>query len=158
MRKNFEKRVGRTQDQLRKVLERADRTLWRCDPKDHVEGKTYLQLTRLLQGYIENEVDMNNQGGCWENCGHYQLTESYSCYKELYCSQQPKCRGKLLFCTFVDSDMWICPAKTSDIRRYDYIEYESGRLLGQKTSCTRGTTKVTNSRIFVKPRLIRTIF
>lgn len=28
------------------------------------------------------------------------------------------------------------------MRRYEYIEYENGRVLGQKASCTRGTTKV----------------
>lgn len=101
MRKNFERRTARTQEQLRKVLERADRVLWRCDPSTHEDGKTYIEITKLLQGYLENEVDLNNQEGCWENCNHYQITESFGCYKDLYCSRQPKCRGKLLYCTFV---------------------------------------------------------
>lgn len=103
MRKNFERRATKSQELMQKVLERSDRMLWRCDPNTHKEGETFLQVTRLLQGYIENEVDLNRDGGCWETCSHYQLTESYGCFKELYCAKQPKCSGKLLFCTFVVS-------------------------------------------------------
>lgn len=100
MRKNFERRAAKSQELMQKVMEISDRDLWRCDPSKHVEGSTYLQVTRLLQGYIENEVDLNRDGQCWETCPHYQLTESYGCFKELYCAKQPKCSGKLLFCTF----------------------------------------------------------
>lgn len=110
MRKRFEERVEKTQLVMRKVMERADRSVWRCDPRHHIEGETYITVTRLLQGYIENEVDMNNDNTCRENCGAYQFTESYSCYKELFCARQPKCSGKLLNCQFFDSDMWICPS------------------------------------------------
>ena len=106
MRKNFERRATKAQELMQKVLERADRSLWRCDPNTHKEGSSYLQITRLLQGYIENEVDLNRDGGCWETCSHYQLTESYGCFKDLYCSKQPKCSGKLLFCTFVVSNYY----------------------------------------------------
>lgn len=106
----FEERVEKTQLVMRKVMERADRSVWRCDPRHHIEGETYITVTRLLQGYIENEVDMNNDNTCRENCNAYQFTESYSCYKELFCARQPKCSGKLLNCQFFDSDMWICPS------------------------------------------------
>lgn len=160
MRRNFERRAEKSQELMQKVLERADRTLWRCDPAKHEEGKTFIEVTRLLQGYIENEVDLNKDGGCWETCSHYQLTESYGCFKELYCARQPKCQGKLLYCTFVvsnkaqlelfdnyylinkDSDMWVCPSAPTSARRYEYIEYESGKVLGEKKACTRGHTKV----------------
>ena len=106
MRKNFERRATKSQELMQKVMEISDRELWRCDPSVHKEGTTYLQVTRLLQGYIENEVDLNKDGGCWETCPHYQLTESYGCFKELYCSKQPKCSGKLLFCNFFVSTLF----------------------------------------------------
>lgn len=38
--------------------------------------------------------------------------------------------------------MWVCPAAPTSDRRYEYIEYENGKTLGQKQYCTRGTTKV----------------
>lgn len=110
MRERFEDRVEKTQLLMRKVMERADRSVWRCDPRHHIEGETFITVTRLLQGYIENEVDMNNDNTCRENCQAYQFTETYSCYKELFCARQPKCSGKLLNCQFFDSDMWICPS------------------------------------------------
>lgn len=110
MRDRFNERTLKTQEVIRKVMERADRSVWRCDPNHHVEGETYEAVTRLLQGYVENEVDMNNDNTCRENCGAYQFTESYTCYKDLYCARQPKCSGKILNCQFYDSDMWICPS------------------------------------------------
>lgn len=110
LRQRFEDRVEKTQKVMRKVMERADRSVWRCDPRHHIEGETFITVTRLLQGYIENEVDMNNDNTCRENCAAYQFTETFSCYKELFCARQPKCSGKLLNCQFFDSDMWICPS------------------------------------------------
>lgn len=114
MRSRFEARTNKTQQLLKRVIERASNALWRCDPGKHIEGDTFERLTRLLQGYIENEVDLNNEETCRETCGHYQYTESSGCFKELYCSKQPRCQGKLLYCQYLDSDMWICPAVSGD--------------------------------------------
>lgn len=114
MRDRFNERVIKTQERLRKVMERASRIVHRCDPRHHVEGETFIQVTRLLQGFIQNEVDMNVDNTCRENCGAYQVAETYGCFKELYCAKQPKCSGKLLNCQFFDSDMWICPSVSFD--------------------------------------------
>lgn len=142
MKQRFEQRTKKTQENVKKVLQIADRTLLRCDPSHHIDGETYTSLTRLLQGYIENEVDLNTDGTCRESCNHYQYAESHGCFKNMYCAKQPKCHGKLLNCQFVDSDMWICQANSNSSRRYDYIEYENGRILGAKKSCSRSTEKV----------------
>lgn len=149
MRKNFERRTTRSQELMQKVMERADRFLWRCDPQSFVEGANYLQITRLLQGYIENEVDLNKDGQCWDTCTAYQLAESHGCYKELYCARQPKCAGKLLYCQFFDADMWVCPSSSLSDRRYEFIEYENGKTLGEKQSCNRGTTKVCSMKLLI---------
>ncbi|XP_062700151.1 uncharacterized protein LOC109408928 isoform X2 [Aedes albopictus] len=145
MRRRFEDRTNRTQALLQRVMTQASREYWRCDPDHgkHKEGETYVQLTRLLQGYIENEVDMNTDNTCKENCAYYNWgVKQEQCYKDLYCSKQAKCAGKMYKCEYVDSDMWICPAASSSNRRYEYIEYENGMVLGQKKHCTRGSTKV----------------
>ncbi|XP_059609555.1 uncharacterized protein LOC132256957 isoform X2 [Phlebotomus argentipes] len=142
MRQRFENRTEKTQELVQRVLERADREVWRCDPDVHIEGETYEQFTRLLQGYVENEVDMNTDGTCKENCAAYTFSESHGCFKDLYCAQQPQCKGRILNCTYVDSDMWICPSKLHTNRRYEYIRYENGRVLGEESTCARGTTKV----------------
>lgn len=41
-----------------------------------------------------------------------------------------------------DSDMWVCPSSPISMRRYEYIEYENGKVLGEKKYCSLGTTKV----------------
>jgi Domain of unknown function (DUF4803) len=38
--------------------------------------------------------------------------------------------------------MWVCPSSPNSLRRYEYIEYENGKLLGEKQSCQLGTSKV----------------
>uniref|UniRef100_U5EP73 Putative secreted protein n=1 Tax=Corethrella appendiculata TaxID=1370023 RepID=U5EP73_9DIPT len=145
MRNNFEDRIEKTQAILQKVMERSDRDIWRCDPNKFIENENYLQITRLLQGYIENEVDMNSDSTCRENCGAYPVADIHGCYQDLYCAKQPKCTGKLYDCMYEDSDMWICPASSKSNRRYEYIEYENGKVFGNKKDanyCPRGTTKV----------------
>lgn len=110
MRKAFEERAARTQTLLREVMLVADKQVWRCDPQTHIEGVTYEAVTRLLQGYVENEVDMNTDQTCRENCGAYTFAENHGCFKDMYCAKQQRCSGKILNCQYVDSDMWICPA------------------------------------------------
>ncbi|ETN67800.1 hypothetical protein AND_000368 [Anopheles darlingi] len=144
-RNELQTRLNRTHELLQRAMEQTSRDYWRCDPERqaHRENETYLQFTRLLQGYIENEVDMNTENTCRETCGHYQYGHRQEqCYKELYCTRQPKCAGRIYDCEYVDSDMWICPSAPQSQRRYEYIEYENGMVRGRKGYCPRGTTKV----------------
>uniref|UniRef100_A0A182N8H5 Uncharacterized protein n=1 Tax=Anopheles dirus TaxID=7168 RepID=A0A182N8H5_9DIPT len=144
-RDELQTRLNRTQQLLQSVMRQTSGDYWRCDPEpgSHRENTTYVQFTRLLQGYVENEVDMNVESTCRESCAHYQYGhEQHQCYKELYCSQQPKCAGRIYDCEYIDSDMWICPAAPGSQRRYEYIEYENGELRGRKQHCPRGTSKV----------------
>lgn len=45
-----------------------------------------------------------------------------------------------------DADMWICPASPLSTRRYDFIEFENGKVLGEKKYCGLGTTKVSETK------------
>ncbi|KOB66538.1 Uncharacterized protein OBRU01_21101 [Operophtera brumata] len=140
-RQRYSERTGQAAAAARAALSLASRDLYRCDPSVHEEGVTYDQVTRLLQGYIENEVDMNPEGTCRENCEFYSLAKRHGCYKD-QCVQQKRCDGRIINCKYVDSDMWVCPASASSGRRYDWIEFENGRTMGKVGSCRRGTTKV----------------
>uniref|UniRef100_A0A182SFA4 Uncharacterized protein n=1 Tax=Anopheles maculatus TaxID=74869 RepID=A0A182SFA4_9DIPT len=144
-RNELQTRMSRAQQLMQSVMRQTSGEYWRCDPErgTHRENTTYVQFTRLLQGYIENEVDMNTDNTCRETCDHYQYGhEQHQCYKELYCSKQPKCAGRIYDCEYIDSDMWICPAAPGSQRRYEYIEYENGEIRGRKQHCPRGTSKV----------------
>ncbi|KAG7308933.1 hypothetical protein JYU34_006203 [Plutella xylostella] len=141
-RQRYSERSTQTAAAARAALAMASRDLHRCDPPAHVEGQTYAEVTRLLQGYIENEVDMNPDGTCKENCAFYTLAENYGCFRDQYCQRQEKCKGRILECQYIDSDMWVCPAGRNSNRRYEWIEYENGRTLGHAGTCMRGSTKV----------------
>ncbi|KAK9883216.1 hypothetical protein WA026_001406 [Henosepilachna vigintioctopunctata] len=141
-RMNYEERSNQAVQVVKNAMKEASREYWRCDPKEHVKGKTYEEITQLLQGYIINEVDMNSDGTCRENCQEYQYAKNYGCFKNLFCRQQRPCNGKILNCKFIDSDMEVCTADPRSGRRYESIEYENGLVYGRKQSCPRGVTKV----------------
>uniref|UniRef100_A0A224XL13 Putative conserved secreted protein n=1 Tax=Panstrongylus lignarius TaxID=156445 RepID=A0A224XL13_9HEMI len=142
MRQTYLERLQQQALIVRSTMVHSKNDLWKCDPKTHIEGQTYTEITRFLQGFIVNEVDMNSDNTCRENCGYYQYSRQHTCFQNLFCSKQAACRGNIVKCTFVDSDMWICLAPRWGKRRYDWIEYENGRILGDKKSCSRGVTKV----------------
>ncbi|XP_063624573.1 uncharacterized protein LOC134796349 isoform X1 [Cydia splendana] len=141
-RQRYAERTEKTAAAAKAALAMSKRGVYRCDPAQHKEGETFAQVTRLLQGYIENEVDMNTDGTCRDNCAYYSLAERKGCFKELYCAKQRPCNGRILNCQYIDSDMWVCPAGRNSNRRYEWIEYENGRTLGRAGKCTLGTTKV----------------
>ncbi|XP_014597925.1 PREDICTED: uncharacterized protein LOC106783674 isoform X1 [Polistes canadensis] len=134
----------RTSETLRAVktaMAFAPQDFWRCDPFRYEQDKTYVELNQLFQGYIVNEVDLNGGSTCRENCAYYVYAKIHGCYDNQFCAQQRMCSGKLVNCEFIDSDMWVCPSKDSS-RRYDYIEYENGKVFGQKQTCQKSVTKV----------------
>ncbi|KAK9296369.1 hypothetical protein QLX08_009591 [Tetragonisca angustula] len=139
----YEQRTRETLRAVKTAMAFAPRQLWRCDARLHKLDNTYTKLTQLFQGYIVNEVDLNSEATCRENCAYYEYSKVSGCYKNLFCSQQRKCSGKVLKCEYIDSDMWICPSSSQNSdRRYDYIEYENGMIYGQKNTCSKPVTKV----------------
>ena len=66
--------------EAQEVIKDLSNTFWRCDPAKHEEGKTFEQVTELLQGYMENEVDLNRDGTCNNNCAYYQHAKREGCY------------------------------------------------------------------------------
>ncbi|KAH8248912.1 hypothetical protein KR032_004233, partial [Drosophila birchii] len=105
MHEGFQRRTNRTLLRFKDVMSIADRTVRRCDPPHHKSGVTYEEVTRLLQGYIENEVDLNGDGTCRKDCAHYDYTFNYGCYDNEFCSKQPACSGRVLDCKYVESTM-----------------------------------------------------
>ncbi|CAG9773540.1 unnamed protein product [Ceutorhynchus assimilis] len=132
----FEKRVNETMSVFRGAMEIAPMHYWKCDPKEQIKGKTYEEFTRLLQGHIQNEVDMNNGGTCRESCDSYPTTKNHGCYDgdSKYCREIERCNGQIIKCRFVESHMEICPSQ-NPLRRYDHIVYESGKTYGEYKTC-----------------------
>ncbi|XP_017079429.1 uncharacterized protein LOC108113372 [Drosophila eugracilis] len=125
MRQNHQKRIDQATEVLQKVMSKSTRLYWRCDPEknNHVEGKTYGRVTRLLQGFVENEVNLNPDQHCRGTCQDYHDTRISGCYDpdNEFCSQQPTCNGRLYNCNLIESDISICLSSNTSIRRYEYI-------------------------------------
>ncbi|XP_015431569.1 PREDICTED: uncharacterized protein LOC107187895 isoform X2 [Dufourea novaeangliae] len=135
-------RTSETVRAVKTAMAFAPRDLWMCDSENPKLNETYTELTDLFQGIIVNEVDLNPQSSCRENCAYYGYSKVFGCYKNQFCSRQRHCSGKILNCEYVDADMWVCPSAKNSNRRYEYIEYENGKVFGQKGSCNRDVTKV----------------
>ncbi|XP_062124578.1 uncharacterized protein LOC133837734 isoform X2 [Drosophila sulfurigaster albostrigata] len=142
VRLNYQNVSENALDTLQSTMEKADRVIWRCDPEKHIPNVTYDEVTRVLQGYVENEVDLSNDESCSETCSDYQNTTTKGCFKQKFCSQQPQCSGHIYDCQLVDSDLSICQSNENNSRRYDYIEYEEGQKFGQGENCSRDVNNV----------------
>ncbi|KAH8334474.1 hypothetical protein KR059_010571, partial [Drosophila kikkawai] len=137
VREGFERRMNRTRKLIKDQMSVPDQSVWRCDPEEPKAGVTYDEVTRLLQGHIENEVDLSPDRTCRRDCAHYQLARSYSCQDGELCTKQPSCRGRLHNCQFLESNLEVCHSERGSNRRYDFIQGESGRHLGPAKGCSR---------------------
>lgn len=139
MRNKYQQRIEHSKKVLTNVMTRTGRVYWRCDPKNWQSelGVTYDQVTRLLQGYVENEVNLNTDSSCFQSCEDFVDVRTEGCLENELCNKQPKCSGRLHSCRFIDAHMTVCQsnnATTNNLRRYDYIKYDDGRLLGDNDS------------------------
>lgn len=113
---------------LRKVLRYTGRTYWRCDPQagNHVLGKTYAEITRLMQGYLENEINLSAESSCYETCEDYQDARVEGCHKDTICKDEMKCTGRVHSCRLIGSEMNVCHGNETTLRRYEFISYDNG--------------------------------
>lgn len=64
---------------------------------------------------------MSHDRSCTDGCEYYSYVNNPDCSnKDPLCTRQPKCKGRVLDCSFVDEDMSICFA-VSNQRNY-YIK------------------------------------
>lgn len=138
LRNEFEEMTVKCLQKSVEIFEKADRTVWRCDPENYIENSTYLQITRLLQGHIENEMDLNNDRSCDQTCNNFHVTNDFGCSERSICRRQTKCQGKILNCGTVEDNMWVCPSSQKSSRRYEYLVYDNGRTLGEAKPCNNG--------------------
>ncbi|XP_017130381.1 uncharacterized protein LOC108148045 isoform X2 [Drosophila elegans] len=132
-RRAYKRRTPSTLPRIMDLMSRADRSVWSCDSREHY---TYTEVTRLLQGYIANEVDLSPYGTCWSDCAHYKSIKSEGGFDDNLNFEQPKCSGRVYDCRSVESNMKVCSAEYFSNRRYQFIQYESGKVHGKGGSCS----------------------
>lgn len=80
------------------------------------ESTEHEMITGFLQGFIENEINMNREQTCKNTCEEYRLTRQWGCHNDTLCGvplknqRINKCRGTLRDCEFIGSDLEICPS------------------------------------------------
>lgn len=82
--------------------------------KTYNAEETDNQITHLLDGYVDNEVNLNNNDDCTQTCSDYTITRNYGCFKGTYCEKEEQafstCKGTVVDCQFIESDLEICSA------------------------------------------------
>ncbi|CAG9863090.1 unnamed protein product [Phyllotreta striolata] len=136
-RSQYEERTLMLTTDLALYMNSQTNKMHRCDPKVHVEGKTYTQLTQLIQAHIENEADMNPASSCKQTCSTYSSATSYRCYDSSseYCNKRKPCNGKIYDCRFMQSHFTTCISPSNSLRRYEFIDLKN-KVLGEKTYCS----------------------
>jgi hypothetical protein len=94
------------------------------------------QITNFLNGYIDHEINLNQDGSCWNSCEDFKWTRNYRCSDGTFCDQQRKigntaaCDGTVVDCSYIDSGMTICPSVRLDrIVNYTFFRIYSCRLI-----------------------------
>lgn len=71
----------------------------------------YEQITKFLQGYIDNDVNLNNVDTCTRSCSDYKLTASYDCHPGTLCASNStqesltRCFGSIRDCYELDNSL-----------------------------------------------------
>lgn len=142
-RKLFRERYDAMQTNTHELLKNTSRRKWTCDKDNYPGAKslrnisvsghlfhtfiwnfilfsilssaTYYQITRFIQGYVDNEVNLNPDASCSQTCEDYTRTHNYDCQSGTLCGEphidraSTKCNGTILYCAFIDDDLIACP-------------------------------------------------
>lgn len=115
LRTKYLDRTFQSQAIVKHLLDNSKRDIWKCDPNRYSIGM-FEEVTHFLQGYIDNEVNLNPDGTCRNTCSDYKVTKNYLCYDGTYCGQVPEgpnrdrliCKGTVVDCQFIGSDLNVC--------------------------------------------------
>lgn len=103
---------------------------------------TYHQITRFIQGYVDNEINLNADTSCSHSCSDFQQTTNFGCQPKTLCAEQhidlvaTRCTGTIYNCDKLENDLTICPSwQKFQTRRYDFVRSASGKTLGKYGPC-----------------------
>lgn len=65
-----------------------------------------------MQGYVDNEINLNSGQSCSSTCEDYVDTKNYGCQKDTLCAhnnfQSKACKGRVLNCSTINEDLTAC--------------------------------------------------
>lgn len=107
----------------------------------------YDQVTKFLQGYLDNELNFNDEETCTNKCEDYTQTRHVRCADKTLCTQNRNenvavCSGEIRDCREIDSeDIQVCFADNAAVRRYHYFKYGDGQVHGRKPNLNDSVTE-----------------
>lgn len=123
--KNFKTRMSSYDEFLYLELPNTSRYYLRCNPFSHIEDETFVRLTRVYEGYIDNERNLNDDDSCYNDCD-YTKTKSFNC-KDNTCFE-PQCNGEIFNCLPTKLDTaTTCASHGLQLkkRRYEFVSTNS---------------------------------
>ncbi|CAH0564645.1 unnamed protein product [Brassicogethes aeneus] len=115
--------------------------IWNAIDKYDKQDETYSEVTKLLQGFLQNEEHLNAEKSCWKSCDKYRVTRETG-FGPAKCENRG-CKGRVLSCQWVGKDVTICPSSVHTSRRYDYLSLDDKKRLGAKIVCPNSQCSVT---------------
>lgn len=111
--------------------------MWAIKVKIIFAAHSYDQVTNFLQGYVDNELNLNTDDSCTQNCVDYTKTKNYLCSPDTVCGETDTrhrhlsvCKGNVHDCVDIgDIDTKICHA-ADPVRRYNYMLFSNNELVG----------------------------
>lgn len=71
-----------------------------------------------MQGYIDNEFNLDATHSCTGTCTDHKLAHNYDCRNETICAhhnfKKTKCAGEIFDCDIIESDGTACLVVSGD--------------------------------------------
>lgn len=77
------------------------------------KGTYYTSITNFMQGYIDNQINLDASHTCANTCSDHKLTgKNYDCHNDTICAhhnfQKTRCTGEVFDCSSIESDGSVC--------------------------------------------------
>lgn len=144
----FKKRMIMYDEYLLIELPHTSSYYLRCNPRSHIENKTFVRLTRVYEGYIDNERNLNADDSCYPDC-EYTKTKPYAC-KDESCFN-PQCNGEVLNCLSKKLDtVTACGSHGEQLktRRYEFLRTDSIVNIDTKNCSSSSDTRYSTTFLY----------
>lgn len=75
-------------------------------------GTHYTSITNFMQGYIDNEINLNDERRCDGTCSDFKSTKNHECQNGTLCAHRnfarTRCTGDMFDCNAIDSNGIAC--------------------------------------------------
>lgn len=132
----LKERFKLTRQDAENTLKDASRDIWSC----RVNHENYASVTNFLQGFFDNELNLNKDDSCRKSCSDYTKTKNLACKIGTMCSnanldrEKTICSGEIRDCirAEVGNEIDFCFSNRQD-RRYDNIRFHTDKVYGLRS-------------------------